>query len=425
MLQNIMENIHILQRPGWGGFHPVKLTSADRCCHTYIIGKTGSGKSTLLRNILVQEMAAGRGVGLIDPHGDLAAEILEAIPADRVNDVVYFDPSDLDFPCGLNVLRRGESPDLIASGVVSAFKNIWRDSWGPRLEYVLYASVAALAECENVTVLGIPKLLNDENFRSWVVRQVKDPMVKSFWENEFASYDKKFRAEIISPILNKIGQFLMSPVIRNILGQVRNRIDFQYVLNAQQIFIANLSKAHLGEEKSCLLGSLLVSQFQMAAMARARMSIGNRKDFGLCIDEFHNFLTESFCTILSESRKYGLHMTLSHQYTEQLRPEIRNAVFGNAGSIISFRVGHSDAKILANEIGEFAPDQLASLSKFEVAAKLMLGGTQSEPFLAQSLPPIGGSFGRTDSIVKRCRERFCSRRADVEGKILRWIESDR
>ena len=415
--------IALLQRGGWGADQLVTLTSKDRRCHTYVIGKTGSGKSTLLKNLLIQEINNGSGVGLIDPHGDLAADLLEHIGPERASNVVYFNPADAEHPCSLNVLHNGSTSDLVASGVVSAFKNIWRASWGPRLEYVLYASVAALADCENVSLLAIPRLLSDEPYRRWVVRQVKDPMVRSFWAVEFESYDKKFKTEVISPIQNKIGQFLMSPAIRNILGQVKNSIDFREVLDRGQIFIANLSKGHLGEEQSRLLGALLVSQFQLAAMSRARVPHESRRDFGLVIDEFHNFVTESFCTILSESRKYGLHMTLSHQYTQQLQAEIRDAVFGNAGTFICFRVGNADAELLAKEIGDFSPSQLSSLASFEVAARVTIGGIQTEPFLGKSLPPLGERFGRSDSIVKRCRQCFCRRREDVEDKILRWLAS--
>jgi hypothetical protein len=417
-----MSNIYICEREIWGGVQSVGLSESDRCSHTYVVGKTGVGKSTLLRNLLVQEIELGRGVGLIDPHGDLAAEILEHIPARRVDDVVYFNPADVNYPCSVNVLRTGQPPDLVASSVVGALKNIWKDSWGPRLEYILYASVAALAECQNASLLGIPRLLTDPVYRLWVIRQVRDPVVRSFWSREFTAYDKRFRNEAVSPVLNKVGQFLMSPVIRNILGQVKRRIDFRHVLDRKQIFIANLSKADLGEEKTALLGSLLVSQFQMAAMGRARLRPESRVPFNLCIDEFHNFITDSFSGILSESRKYGLFLTLSHQFTEQLRPEVRQAIFGNAGGFISFRVGFSDAELIAKEMGTFRPEQLADLSQFEIAAKLSMNGSQTEPFLGKSLAPLGTHHGRSETIIKRSRERFSSKRSDVEFKVGKWIE---
>jgi hypothetical protein len=416
-----MSEIHIFEREIWGGVQTVSLDESDRCSHTYIVGKTGVGKSTLLRNLLIQEIELNRGVGLIDPHGDLATEVLDLIPPRRIDDVVYFNPADLEHPCGLNVLRTGQPSDLIASSIVGALKNIWKESWGPRLEYILYASVAALAECENISILGIPRLLTDLNYRRWVARQVKDPIVRSFWLNEFEEYDKRFRNEAVAPVLNKVGQFLMSPGIRNILGQVKNRIDFERILNRKQIFIANLSKADLGEEKTALLGSLLVSQFQVAAMARAKLPGQFRTPFSLCIDEFHNFVTDSIGVILSESRKYGLYLTLSNQFTEQLRPEIRQAVFGNIGGIICFRVGFADAERIANELGFFQPSQLTDLSRFEVVAKLSVNGLVEEPFLGRTLAPLGTSYGCRERIIQRSRERFSTNRLNVERKVEKWV----
>jgi hypothetical protein len=418
-----MSEIHICEREIWGQTRTVSLHQDDRSCHTYIVGKTGVGKSTLLRNLLVQEIELGRGVGLIDPHGDLAREVVDCIPSRRIDDVVYFNPTDINYPCGINVLRTGHPPDLVASAIVGALKNIWKESWGPRLEYILYASVAALAECENVSLLGIPRLLTDFNYRLWVTRQVRDPIVHSFWTNEFEEYDKRFRNEAVSPILNKVGQFLMSPVIRNILGQVKNRIDFEQILNRKQIFLANLSKSELGDEKSALLGSLLMSQFQMAAMARARMPAGARTPFSLCVDEFHNFVTDSIATILAESRKYGLFLTLSHQFSDQLRPEIRQAIFGNVGSLISFRVGYEDAERLANEIGTFTADHLADLAPYHIIAKLMMSGAQDEAFLGKTLPAFGESSGCRERVINRSRERFSVKRRSIEEKVEKWIES--
>jgi hypothetical protein len=416
-----MSSIAFCEREIWGGVQLVDLEETDRHCHTYIVGKTGGGKTTLLRNVLIQEIELNRGIGLIDPHGDLAEELLDYIPSRRIEDVVYFNPADQNHPCGFNVLRTNQSPDLIASSVVGALKNIWKESWGPRLEYILYASVAALAECDNVSLLGIPRLLTDPLYRSWVVKQLHDPIVRSFWENEFEAYDKRFRNEAVSPILNKVGQFLMSPVIRNILGQVKNRIDFRKILDRKQIFIANLSKSQLGDEKAALLGSLLVSQFQIAATTRARLPMEDRTPFGLCIDEFHNFVTDSITSILSESRKYGLHLTLLHQFTDQIRPELRQAIFGNISSLISFRVGYTDAERIANEMGTLKPEQLADLGKFEIAAKVMMGGVSSEPFMGKCLPPLGTFYGRKEKIIKRCRERFSASKAEVEEKVEKWI----
>ncbi len=264
---------------------------------------------------------------------------------------------------------------MVASGIVSVFKSIWHDSWGPRLEYILYASVAALLDCENVSLLGVQRMLSDGRYRAWVVKQVKDPMVRSFWENEFEHYDKKFMLEAIAPIQNKVGQLLMSPHVRNILGQVKSRIDARFMMDNGRIFIADVSKGKLGADKSNLLGALLVTQFQLAAMSRSDVPEHERKDFFLYVDEFQSFASDSFISILSEARKYRLCLTLSHQYVDQVRPEIRDAVFGNVGSIVAFRVGHRDAKQLELAFGEtYRASELSSLGNHEVCAKLLADG---------------------------------------------------
>lgn len=416
--------INLLKRDGWGGTFDVPVTSEDRAFHTYVVGKTGVGKSTFLKHLLIQEIANGSGVGLIDPHGDLATELLELIPQHRFQDVVYFNPADTTRSAPLNILKASPRPDLVASSVVGSLRNIWVDSWGPRLEYILYASVAALAECENTTLLGIPRLLTSESYRFWVVQQVNDPLVRAFWETEFEMYDKRFRNEATAPLLNKVGQFVLSPILRNILGQVRNRFTFEHVLDNQQIFIANLSKGQIGEEKSSILGSFLVSQFELAGMARATKDRAQRASFSLCIDEFQNFATDSFTTILSEARKYGLSLTLSHQHLSQLRPQIRDSALGNVGSIISFRVGHTDAEILAAELG--APTtaaQLTDLDRFEVVAKVMSNGQMLGAFTGKTILPDSESTGRSEALIRYSNERFTVPRTVVEERITRWLEN--
>ncbi len=415
---------YIGKRPTWGDEEPFGIRRTDRRQHLYVIGKTGSGKTTMLRNLIIQDIHAGHGVGLIDPHGDLAHDLLDQIPSWRREDVVYFDPADRDFPIGFNLFDSVSEEDrpLVASGIVGIFKNIWRDSWGPRLEYILYATVAALLDCENTSLLGIPRMLSDAQYRSWVVKQIKDPMVKAFWVNEFDSYDRKFAQEAIAPIQNKVGQLVMSPAIRNILGQVRSKIDFRFMMDRKKIFIANLSKGRLGEDKANLLGAVLVTKFQLAAMSRATMPESERKDFLLSIDEFQNFSTDSFASILSEARKYRLCLTLSHQYMDQLRDEIRKAVFGNVGSIISFRVGPTDASFLEQEFGNgYAPGRFTELANHEVCAKLLIGGHYAAPFTATTLPPLSVNYGRREKIIRRSREKYAIRREVVEDKINRWI----
>jgi hypothetical protein len=408
----------------WGQDKFFGIRSEDRSRHLYAIGKTGTGKTTLLKNLIVQDIAAGRGVGVIDPHGDLAESLLDLIPRWRTDDVVYFNPADEEHPIALNVFdsTAGEHRNLIASGIVSAFKNVWRDSWGPRTEYILYAAVAALLDCENTSLLGIQRMLFDERYRAWVVRQIKDPLVRSFWVREFAEYDARFMHEAIAPIQNKVGQLVMSPLIRNIVGQIRSRIDARFIMDDSRIFIANLSKGRMGEDKSNLLGSLLVTQFELAAMGRADSPESERRDFFLVIDEFQNFATDSFVSLLSEARKYRLCLTLAHQYVRQLRQEIQDAVFGNVGSLIAFRVGSTDASVLEREFdGTYSASHFTELGNHEVCAKLLVNGENREPFLGKTLRPIATWYGGSANIIRRSREKYATRRTVVEDKIQRWL----
>ena len=425
-----MDNDHttyIGHREGWGGTSLFGLSRADRRHHLYLIGKTGAGKTTLLRNLIIQDIEAGEGVGVIDPHGDLASELLDFIPPCRTDDVVYFNPADQDYPIAFNLLRNvpPDTRHLVASGIVSALKSIWRDSWGPRLEYVLYAACAALLECENVTILGVQRMLSDARYRAWVIRQVRDPAVHAFWVNEFERYDERFKQEVIAPVQNKVGQLLMAPPIRNIFGQVKSKIDPRFMMDDRRILIANLSKGRLGEDKANLLGALLVTQFQRAAMERADTPESNRVDFYLHLDEFHNFSTDSFASILAEARKYRLCLTLSHQYVDQLRDEVREAVFGNVGSLISFRVGETDAKRLEREYGGgYSAHQFADLGNHEICAKLLMDGAHREPFLGRTLPPICRKYQQRVTILKRSRERYGTPRPLVEERIVRWLNSN-
>ncbi len=412
------------ERSGWGEPRPFGIGTEDRRRHLYLVGQTGAGKTTLLKNLIVQHIAAGHGVGVIDPHGDLAEELLAHIPPERSRHLCYFNPGDLDFPVAFNPLA-DVPPDerhLVASGIVMAFKNLWADSWGPRLEYILYNAVAALLECPGSTLLGVNRLLTDKGFRERVVRQIEDPFLRQFWTTEYASYDPRFQREAIAPIQNKLGQFLQSPVVRNILGQVRSRVSFPFMMDHQRIFIANLSKGRLGHDKANLLGSLLVTQFQLAAMARANRPEAERRDFYLFIDEFQNFSTDAFASILAEARKYRLCLTLSHQYIDQLSLPVRQAVFGNVGSTIAFRVGHDDAEVLRGQFGEeFQTRQFVDLNRFEVFVKLLENGEQLQPFRGVTHAPSGHTVGRPEKWVQRSRERFAQPRTEVEDKLERWI----
>ncbi len=420
-----MNTIYIGHRANWGGDSLFGLQPEDARHHTYIIGKTGSGKTTLLRNMVVQHITAGHGVGLIDPHGDLAEDLLHHIPPSRADHLCYFNPGDLEFPVGLNLLAN-VAPDnrhLVASGIVSAFKSIWRDSWGPRLEYILYNAIAALLDCQNVTLLGVNRLLTDDTFRAWVVRQIRDPFVREYWADEFAGYDARYRREAIAPLQNKLGQFLLNPVVRNILGQVRTKVSFPFIMDNERLCIANLSKGKLGADKANLLGSLLTTQFQLAAMARTNQPEHLRRDFYLFIDEFQNFGTDAFASILAEARKYRLCLTLSHQYIDQVPLPIRQAIFGNVGTLISFRVGHTDAEALHQEFGStHVAQQFVDLEKFEILIRLMEDGANREPFRGKTLAPVGNAFGAPAKLIARSRERFATKRAEVERKLNDWAD---
>ena len=419
------ELITLGERWDWGAPRPFGISAVDARQHVYLIGKTGSGKTTLLRNIIVQHVRAGHGVALIDAHGDLAETLLRDIPSGRSDDFVYFKPADLDFPVSFNPLADVPQDErhLAASGIVGAFKGIWAESWGPRLEYILYNGIAALLDCENASLLGVNRMLVDAPYRQWVTRQIKDPFIRTFWSVEFAGYDPRFQREAIAPIQNKIGQFLLSPPIRNILGQVRNRLSFPSIMDSGKIFIANLSKGGVGEDKANLLGSLLVSQFQVAAMARSKRPEHERRDFHLLIDEFQNFSTTSFASLLAESRKYRLCLTLAHQYIDQLSLPLRHAVFGNVGTLISFRVGHTDAEVLEKEFGqEFTAKTLADLDRYEAVVKLLVDGTNLQPFRARTLPPLARVHNRAQALIARSRQTYTSPRKVVEARLNRWIE---
>lgn len=413
------------ERDGWGETYPFGISAADHSHHIYIIGKTGSGKTTLLRNLLIQHIKLGHGVALIDPHGDLADELLHQIPPERADHLVYFNPGDIEFPVALNLLANVE-PDnrhLVASGIVGAFKNIWHDSWGPRMEYIFYNAVAALLDCPNATLLGVNRMLTDDLYRTWVIRQIKDPFIRAFWEEEYANYDPRFQREAIAPIQNKLGQFLLNPVIRNILGQVKTKVNIPFTMDTGRIFIANLSKGQLGHDKANLLGSLLTTQFQLAAMARATKPESDRPYFFLYIDEFQNFSTDAFASILAEARKYRLCLTIAHQYIDQLTLPIRHAVFGNVGTLISFRVGYPDAEILEKEFGKnFPPNAIADLDRYEAVVKLLENGTNREPFRAKTLAPLDDRVGRKEKLIAHSRERFAVPRAIVEQKLERWLD---
>lgn len=395
----------------------------DRRRHMYVVGKTGMGKTTILENMVLNDIYAGHGVGLVDPHGDFAEKIIDYIPPHRINDVVYFNPADIDFPIGFNILEtvRAEHKHLVASGLMGVFKKIWPDVWSSRMEYILNNTLLALLDYPGTTLLGINRLLADNDYRKRVVANLKDPVVKAFWQNEFASYNDKYRQEAVAPIQNKIGQFLSASVIRNIVAQVKSRINIREIMDSKKIFIMNLSKGRIGEDNSRLLGGMLITKLQLAAMERVDTPEKDRKDFFLYVDEFQNFATESFANILSEARKYRLDLTMAHQYMEQLDETVLAAVIGNVGSILTFRVGSTDAEILAKEfIPTFVEEDLINLPKYHIYLKLMIDGIASRPFSALTLPPIAQTTHSTEKVVKVSRERYAVPRENIEDKIARW-----
>jgi hypothetical protein len=403
----------------------VGLTLPDARHHTYVIGRTGSGKSTLLRNVVLQHIQAGHGVALIDPHGDLVEGLLDHFPPSRANDLIYFNPSDLEFPVGLNPLFDVPTDQraLVTDGLVGAFKSIWVDSWGPRMEYILANTLAALLECQNTTLLGVNRMLADDQYRAWVVRQIRDPQLRFYWDQEFGQYDPRFLREAVAPIQNKLGQFTLHPAVRNILGQVATRLNFRRIMDTGQIFLANLSKGRIGAEKANLLGSLLVTQFQVAAMSRADTPEDERRDFQLVIDEFHNFTTQSFATILAEARKYRLSLTLCHQYLDQISLPVRQAVLGNVGTLISFRVGFTDAAVLEREFGtQFIAARFADLDRYQMLLRPMSDGQVQEPFLASALPPLENLHQRRAALIRNSRIRYAKGRSEIEDRLRRWSQ---
>ncbi|MBU0646808.1 type IV secretion system DNA-binding domain-containing protein [Patescibacteria group bacterium] len=406
-------------------FRKFGIKTDDRRRHMYLIGKTGMGKSTVLENMIINDIRAGHGVAVVDPHGDLAEKIIEYIPANRINDVVYFNPADIDFPIAFNVIEHVEPHlrHLVASGLIGVFQKLWADSWGPRLEYILRNAILAILDYPDSTLLGITRILSDKAYRKKVVDKIQNPVVKAFWVNEFASYADKFASEAVSPIQNKVGQFLSSSLIRNIVGQVKSAIDLRDVMDQRKILILNLSKGRIGEDNSSLLGAMMITKIQLAAMSRVDILEKDRKDFYLYIDEFQNFTTDSFANILSEARKYRLNLIMAHQYIEQLGEKVKPAVFGNVGSMIVFRVGAIDAEELVKEfIPVFIEEDLVNLPKYEFYIKLMIDGITSDPFSARGLAPFRDDekTNNKEKVIKISREKYAKDRETVEDKIARW-----
>jgi hypothetical protein len=385
------------------------IKDKDRRRHVWTIGKTGTGKSTLLVNMAIDDLKKGRGLAYIDPHGDACEILLNYIPKNRINDVVYFNPADKDFPVVINPLEvtNKEEAELVVSGIVSIFNKIFGFSWGPRLEYILRTTLLTLAEVPNSTLKDIPLILTNSAFRARIVEKIQDPTLKSFWVDEFEKMPPNLQKESISPILNKVGQFVTSPLIRNIIGQPKSSVQLDDIMNDGKIFLANLSQGRLGEDNAALLGAMLITKLQLAAMRRVDIPEEERRDFYLYVDEFQNFATGSFIKIMSEARKYRLDLTLANQYMAQIPEEVQKSILGNAGTIITFAMGASDAAILNKEFAEvFSETDLVNLSNYQVAAKMTIDGHSSRPFLAQTLPlPISSNQNRT-KVINSSRQRW-------------------
>jgi len=395
----------------------------DRRKHMYILGKTGMGKTTLLENMILSDIYAGHGCAYIDPHGDTAEKLLDYIPSWRVNDVVYFNPADLAYPVGFNILEtaKEEQKHLVGSGLMGVFKKIWPDVWSARMEYILLNCVLALLDYPGATLLGISRILVDKDYRQRVIDKIKDPIVKTFWVAEFSSWSEKYATEAIAPVQNKVGQFLSASVIRNIVAQVKSSIDARDIMDSRKIFIVNLSKGRIGEDNMRLLGNMIVTKLQLAAMERVDIPELERKDFFMYIDEFQNFATPSFAEILSEARKYRLSLIVAHQFIEQLDETVRDAIFGNIGTMIIFRVGAPDALFMEKEFfPTFEPEDLVAIQKFHIYLKLMVDGVATDPFSAATLAPIAERTGNAEKVIQVSRERYATPRADIEEKVLRW-----
>lgn len=363
---------------------PFGIKDKDRLGHIYCIGKTGMGKSTLLQKIALSDIQKGKGCGIIDPHGDVAKYLLEHIPESRKKDLVYINPVDENL-IAFNPLHavHPNFHSLVASGLLSTFRKIWADSWGPRMEYILRFSLLTLLQYPYATLLDIQPLLTDKHFKEKVLEYVKDDYIFDFWRKEFDAYTPSFRNEVISPILNKMGVFISNKPLRNMLGKQVSGFRMSQVIDEQKILIANLSKGELGEDASAIIGSILVTSIQLSALYRAKLPIEKRIPFYLYVDEAHSFLSLSFADILAEARKYGLSLFLAHQYIEQLHEDIRSAIFGNVGTLICFRVGATDAEYLEKEFSpEFIAEDLTKLKKFHIYLKLMIDGHSSDAFSA-------------------------------------------
>lgn len=381
----------------------------DRRRHLYLIGKTGTGKSTLIANMVIDDLKKGKGVAVIDPHGDLCETLLDYIPSHRINDVAYLDPADREHPFSLNVFET-TSPsqaELVASGIVSIFYKLYSYSWGPRLEHILRNTVLTLAQTPNATLVDIVKMLTNKNFRKKIIKNLHDETAYNFWTKEFQKMPDRLREEAIAPILNKVGQFVSSPLIRRVISQPKSTVNLEKIMNEGKVLLINLSQGRLGEDNAALLGAMMITKIQLAAMNRVNIPEDQRRDFYLYVDEFQNFATNSFIKILSEARKYRLNLCLANQYMAQISEEVQKAILGNAGTLISFLVGAQDAQILEKEFGGvFTANDLVGISNFQIIIKLMIDNLTSRPFFAYTLPLPASKNQNREKVIRVSREQY-------------------
>lgn len=401
--------------------NPFHISPANRARHIYVIGQTGTGKSSLLQSIAHRDISSGDGMLLIDPHGDLAQATLSLIPQSRCDDLIYISPSDTERPIALNPLA-DISPSrapFVAEAIVSAFHTVWPDAWGPRMEYIFINALRVLMDMPETSLLALPKLLADKKFRKRAVSYSRDPAVSFFWNVEFDSYQEKFANEAVAPVQNKIGRVIGIPALRNILSQPKNTVDFREAMDTKKIVIVNLAKGKLGEGPAYLFGALIVSLLANAALSRADAS--ERPIFHLIADEFQNFATDSFALILSEARKYALTLTLAHQHLGQLPESVRHAVLGNAGTMLSLRIGGEDADLIAKHMDVANPTQLQDLPNFIALARTLTDAGPSEPTRIALTPPIFPTDTHTTPLIARSLRRYGRERSQVEERIARFL----
>jgi hypothetical protein len=403
------------------------IRDGDRSKHFYVIGKSGMGKSTLLENMAVQDIQNGHGLVFIDPHGGTAEKLLEYIPENRIGDVIYFAPFDTQYPIAFNIMEDvgADKRHLVVNGLMSVFEKIWEDAWSARMAYILQNTLLALLEYPGATLLAVNRMYTDKEFRNKVVANVTDISVKSFWVDEYAKYTDKYAQEATPAIQNKIGQFAGNPLIRNIIGQPKSSFDLRKMMDEKKIMIVNLSKGRVGEGNARLLGSMFITKIYLAAMSRAdepASVLSKLPPLYLFVDEFQSFADKSFADILSEARKYKLCLTMAHQYIEQMEEEVRDAVFGNVGSMVAFRVGAYDAEVLEKEFAPvFTAEDLVNLGLRQIYLKLMIDSVTSQPFSATTLPPIEmPSIQYVKEIVESSRKLYAKGREEVEKAIVDW-----